>query len=85
MPNRLIALARAESRDGKLNVRGVVGTTGYLSVTKNLGMRDTYQGTVELISGEIVFRHISCSAVRSFSSSMIWVNPNIAPIGVRIS
>jgi molecular chaperone Hsp33 len=44
----------AESiRPGKLNVAGVVGTEGYLSVTKNLGMRDSYQGTVELQSGEI--------------------------------
>ncbi len=39
--------AHAESiRPGKLNVAGVVGSAGYLSVTKNLGMRDTYQGTV---------------------------------------
>lgn len=44
----------AESvRPGKLNVAGVVGTGGYLSVTRDLGMRDTYQGTVELLSGEI--------------------------------
>jgi molecular chaperone Hsp33 len=44
----------AESvRPGKLNVAGVVGTRGYLSVTKDLGMRDPYQGTVELQSGEI--------------------------------
>jgi molecular chaperone Hsp33 len=40
-------------RPGKLNVAGVVGTTGHLSVTKDLGMRETYQGTVELQSGEI--------------------------------
>jgi molecular chaperone Hsp33 len=38
---------------GKLNVAGVVGTDGYLSVTKDLGMREPYQGTVELQSGEI--------------------------------
>ena len=44
----------AESiRPGKLNVAGVVGTRGYLSVTKNLGMREPYQGTVELQSGEV--------------------------------
>ena len=43
----------AESRDGKLNVRGVVGTEGYLSVTKDLGMREPYRGMVELVSGEI--------------------------------
>lgn len=43
----------AESVEGKLNVAGVVGTDGYLSVTKNLGMRETYAGMVELQSGEI--------------------------------
>ena len=43
----------AESRNGKLNVAGVVGTGGYLSVTRDLGMRETYAGTVELLSGEI--------------------------------
>ena len=45
--------AHAESVDGKLNVAGVVGSDGYLSVTRDLGMRDTYAGTVELQSGEI--------------------------------
>lgn len=38
---------------GKLNVAGVVGTAGYLSVTKDLGMKEAYRGTVELQSGEI--------------------------------
>ena len=45
--------AHAESVNGKLNVAGVVGSDGYLSVTRDLGMRDTYAGTVELQSGEI--------------------------------
>ncbi|HEX8907487.1 MAG TPA: Hsp33 family molecular chaperone HslO [Longimicrobiaceae bacterium] len=45
--------AHADSVNGKLNVAGVVGTSGYLSVTRDLGMRETYQGTVELQSGEI--------------------------------
>lgn len=46
--------AHAESATpGKLNVAGVVGTSGYLSVTKDLGMREPYRGTVELQSGEI--------------------------------
>lgn len=40
-------------RPGKLNVAGVVGESGYLSVTKDLGMREPYRGTVELQSGEI--------------------------------
>ncbi|MBW3628360.1 MAG: Hsp33 family molecular chaperone HslO [Gemmatimonadetes bacterium] len=38
---------------GKLNVAGVVGSQGYLSITKDLGMREPYRGTVELQSGEI--------------------------------
>jgi molecular chaperone Hsp33 len=44
----------AESvRPGKLNVAGVVGTDGYLAVTRDLGMREPYSGMVELQSGEI--------------------------------
>lgn len=41
------------SGEGKLNVRGVVGSEGFLSVTRHLGMKDAYQGMVELQSGEI--------------------------------
>ncbi|CAN5345168.1 redox-regulated molecular chaperone HslO [soil metagenome] len=43
----------ASLRPGKLNVAGVVGSSGYLSVTKELGLREPYRGTVELQSGEI--------------------------------
>jgi len=40
-------------RDGKLNVSGAVGSTGQLTVTRDLGMRQPYISTVELVSGEI--------------------------------
>jgi molecular chaperone Hsp33 len=40
-------------RDGKLNVSGVVGRSGRLSVTRDLGMRQPYFSTVELVSGEV--------------------------------
>lgn len=40
-------------RPDKMHVAGVVGTEGYLAVTKDLGMKEAYSGTVELISGEI--------------------------------
>lgn len=43
----------AQARDGKLNVSGVVGRTGRLAVTRDLGLRQPYIGTVELVSGEI--------------------------------
>ena len=43
----------AEVSNGKLNVAGVVGTSGQLTVIRDLGMRHPYVGTVELVSGEI--------------------------------
>lgn len=42
-----------ENEHGKLNVSGVVGTEGQVTVTKDLGMRHPYVGMVELVSGEI--------------------------------
>lgn len=38
---------------GKLDVARVVGTEGYLSVVKDLGLRDTFTGRVPIVSGEI--------------------------------
>lgn len=38
---------------GKLNVAGVVGTGGRMTVIKDLGLREPYNSTVELVSGEI--------------------------------
>ncbi|MFC4303137.1 Hsp33 family molecular chaperone HslO [Cohnella boryungensis] len=38
---------------GKLDVAGVVGRTGQLHVTKDLGLKDPYRGSVPIISGEI--------------------------------
>jgi molecular chaperone Hsp33 len=42
-----------EMMNGKLNVAGAVGTTGRLTVIKDLGLREPYNSTVELVSGEI--------------------------------
>jgi molecular chaperone Hsp33 len=38
---------------GKFDVAGVVGTNGFLYVTKDLGMKEPYRGSVRLVSGEI--------------------------------
>jgi molecular chaperone Hsp33 len=45
--------ADAPLRDGKLNVSGVLGSQGFLTVIKDLGLREPYQGVVKLLSGEI--------------------------------
>ena len=38
---------------GKLDVKGAVGTDGYLSVIKDFGLKEPYIGTIDLVSGEI--------------------------------
>jgi molecular chaperone Hsp33 len=39
--------------DGKLDVGGVVGKQGRMSVVKDMGLKEPYIGQVELLSGEI--------------------------------
>lgn len=39
--------------DGKLDVAGGVGTTGYLTVIKDMGLKEPYVGQIQLVSGEI--------------------------------
>lgn len=39
--------------DGKLDVRGYIGATGKLTVIRDLGLKEPYVGTCNLISGEI--------------------------------
>ena len=38
---------------GKLDVRGTVGTDGYLFVMKDMGMKEPYIGQTQIVSGEI--------------------------------
>ncbi|MUT67670.1 Hsp33 family molecular chaperone HslO [Paenibacillus sp. NEAU-GSW1] len=38
---------------GKIDVAGGVGTDGYLHITKDLGLKEPYRGSVPLISGEL--------------------------------
>jgi molecular chaperone Hsp33 len=40
-------------KDGKLHVSGVLGTEGHLTVFKDVGLNEPYQGIVKLRTGEI--------------------------------
>lgn len=41
------------NEQGKLDVRRAVGTEGSITVTKDLGLKEPYQGTSPIISGEL--------------------------------
>lgn len=41
------------NEQGKLDVRGAVGTEGMLSVVKDLGLRDYFTGQTPIVSGEV--------------------------------
>jgi molecular chaperone Hsp33 len=43
----------ASNAQGKLDVAGAVGRSGYLHITKDLGMKEPYRGSIPIVSGEL--------------------------------
>jgi molecular chaperone Hsp33 len=76
-------LATATSRiNGKLNVAGVVGTTGELIVTRDPGIGEPYRGVVSLVSGEIAqdLAHYLLESEQTPSAVLLGVH--VVPDGV---
>ncbi|GGA71038.1 Hsp33 family molecular chaperone HslO [Ornithinibacillus halotolerans] len=66
---------------GKLDVRRAVGTTGSLSIVKDLGLRDFFTGQVPIVSGEIsedfTYYFATSEQVPSAVGAGVLVNPDL--------
>lgn len=67
---------------GKLNVREAVGTEGFVSVVKDLGMRDHFTGQVPIVSGEIsedfTYYFATSEQIPSSVGAGVLVNPDLS-------
>lgn len=68
------------NQHGKLDVAKAVGTSGHLSVVKDIGLRDYFTGSVELVSGELgedfTYYFASSEQVPSSVGVGVLVNPD---------
>ena len=68
------------NEQGKLDVRGVVGTNGMLTVVKDIGLRDYFTGQTPIVSGEIgddfTYYLVTSEQVPSSVGVGVLVNPD---------
>lgn len=68
------------NNQGKLDVRGVVGTEGFITVVKDLGLRDMFSGQTPIVSGEIAedftYYFVASEQVPSSVGLGVLVNPD---------
>jgi molecular chaperone Hsp33 len=67
-------------KNGKLDVSGALGRTGLLTVSKDLRLKEPYQGIVQLVSGEIAedlaFYLVESEQVPSALALGVYVDPD---------
>ena len=67
---------------GKLDVKGTVGTNGYLYVMKDIGLKEPYVGQTQIVSGEIAEDITNYFAVSEQTPSVcalgVLVNPDLS-------
>lgn len=67
---------------GKLDVRGAVGTDGYISVVKDMGLKEPYCGQTPIVSGEIaedVTNYLATSEQTPSACALgVLVNPDLS-------
>ncbi len=64
--------------DGKLNVGAAIGKDGYMTVIKDLGLREPYIGQIELVSGELGIDFANYYTVSE-------QQPSLVALGVRVA
>ncbi len=66
---------------GKLDVKGAVGTNGYIYVLKDIGLKEPYVGNTQIVSGEIAEDITNYFAVSEQTPSVcalgVLVNPDL--------
>lgn len=66
-------------RPGKMNVAAAVGTTGYIHVIKDLGLKEPYRGSVPIISGELAEDFTYYFAVSEQTNSAVSLGVLVSP------
>lgn len=73
------AVELAPLPNGKLNVGGFVGHSGKLTVIKDMGLKDPYVGTCNLVSGEVAEDFAQYFTISEQQPSLVYLGVRVKP------